>query len=87
MPASPFSREYQLFRKMLVDARRAAGLTQRKVAERLKEPQNFVSKYERGERRIDVVEFLKVAKALEFDPAEFLLKLQRAIQRGRRGKI
>jgi transcriptional regulator with XRE-family HTH domain len=40
--------------------------------------QSFVSKYERGERRLDVVEFLDVAKALGVEPCKILKELQRA---------
>ncbi|MET0986417.1 MAG: helix-turn-helix transcriptional regulator [Steroidobacteraceae bacterium] len=52
---------------LLVAAREKAGLTQQQLAERLGKPQSFVAKYEGGERRIDVIEFLALARALEFD--------------------
>ena len=63
---------YQKFRELLVDARKKAGVTQAELSGRLKRPQSFVSKYERGERRLDVVEFGEVAKALGIDPLRFL---------------
>jgi len=47
-------------------------MTQAELSQRLKRPQSFVSKYERGERRLDVVEFGDVAKALGLDPLRFL---------------
>jgi transcriptional regulator with XRE-family HTH domain len=47
----------------LVDARRTAGLTQAALAKKLGRPQSFVSKFERGQRRLDVVVFLEVARA------------------------
>ena len=50
-------------------ARKAAGISQEQVAELLGEHQSFVSRYETGERRLDVVEFLAVAAALDVDPA------------------
>lgn len=53
---------------LLIDARKSAGLTQAQVAFRLGRPQSFVAKYENGERRIDVVEFLAIASALKADP-------------------
>lgn len=53
-------------------ARKSAGLTQVDLASRLKRPQSFVSKYERGERRLDLVEFGEVAAALGINPAKFL---------------
>jgi transcriptional regulator with XRE-family HTH domain len=63
---------HQRFREFLVDARKAANLTQSELSGRLKRPQSFVSKYERGERRLDVVEFGDVAKALGIDPIRLL---------------
>ena len=74
----PADREYvaseahQRFRKLLTEARKVAGLTQSELSSRLKRPQSFVSKYERGERRLDVVEFGEVARALRIDPIRFL---------------
>jgi transcriptional regulator with XRE-family HTH domain len=59
-------------RKLLVEVRKGAGLTQAELAHRLKRPQSFVSKYERGERRLDIVEFRDVADALGIDPIRFL---------------
>lgn len=54
---------------LLSAAREKAGLTQQELADRLGKPQSFVAKYEGGERRLDVIEFLAIARALEFDPA------------------
>lgn len=56
--------EYQRLCALLRDLRVEAGLTQVQVAERLQEPQSFVSKYEVGERRLDVVELHYVAATL-----------------------
>jgi transcriptional regulator with XRE-family HTH domain len=63
---------------MLVKARKDAGLTQVQVAELLERPQSFVSKVERGERRLDVIEFFEVAEVIGIDPFAFLRILQRA---------
>ena len=53
-------------------------MTQHDVAKRLKRPQSFVAKYEGGERRVDVVEFLQIAEALDADPMALLRALQKA---------
>jgi transcriptional regulator with XRE-family HTH domain len=45
------------------------------LAKRLRKPQSYVSKFERGERRLDVIEFLDVATALRIDPLEVLRTL------------
>jgi transcriptional regulator with XRE-family HTH domain len=60
---------------LLTTAREKAGLTQQQLAERLGRPQSFVAKYEGGERRIDVIEFLAIAHALEFDPVRAVKEL------------
>jgi transcriptional regulator with XRE-family HTH domain len=67
------------FCALMKETRRKAGLTQQDMADRLDKPQSFVAKYERGERRIDVVEFLGVAKALDADPVALLRALVRRI--------
>lgn len=56
-------------------ARKIAGLTQAELAARLGRPQSFVSKYKRGERRLDVIEFLEVAKAVGVDAVRILRQL------------
>ncbi len=68
---------YEKLRMMLVEAREAAGLTQVEVAGRLDRPQSFVSKIERGVRKMDVIEFVEIARAIGFDPAAFLRKLDK----------
>jgi transcriptional regulator with XRE-family HTH domain len=72
---SVFTKRYQLFLSMLVSARQEKGFSQRDVAKKLKKIQSYVSKYERGERRLDVVEFLDVAKVLDVDPHEIINRL------------
>lgn len=57
-------------RQILVDARRAAGLRQEDVAERLNKTQAYVSKYEQGERRLDVAEMIEVCEALGLNPEQ-----------------
>jgi transcriptional regulator with XRE-family HTH domain len=58
-----WSGEYDRFRKRLVAAREHAGLSQREAAERLGRAQSFVAKSESGERRVDVVELARFARA------------------------
>lgn len=48
-------------------ARFSAGLTQQDLAVRLGTPQSFISKYENGERRLDILEFIRVADAIGTD--------------------
>jgi transcriptional regulator with XRE-family HTH domain len=74
---SIYSDEYQRLLRLLVEARTSAKLTQSEVAARLVRPQSFVSKYERGERRLDVVEYLRVSRAVGADPFRLLKALDR----------
>lgn len=62
---SIYSDEYQQLCALLRQLRREAALTQVQVAERLDVPQSFISKYESGERRLDVIELRHVAKAID----------------------
>lgn len=66
---------YAALTSLLRDERKKAGLTQAKLAKKLRRPQSYVSKYERGDRRLDVVEFIEVAQVIGFDLHEFLQKL------------
>jgi transcriptional regulator with XRE-family HTH domain len=72
LPKSIYTDRYRHFREMLKASRKAADLTQTAVAERLRKPPSYVAKYEGGERRLDVVEFLDVADAIGFDPRRFI---------------
>ena len=76
MAKSLHTPEYEQFRSLLVAAREKAGLTQADVSTRLGRPQSFVAKYEGGERRLDVVEFVHVCAALNVDPQAVLKDLQ-----------
>jgi transcriptional regulator with XRE-family HTH domain len=76
MRKASHSELYDLFRFYLTRARQRAGLKQSDLAEKLGRPQAFVSRYETGERRLDVIEFLEVARALAVEPAEILGKLK-----------
>lgn len=64
--------QHRKLRELLIAARKKAGLTQAEVAERLGRPQSFVAKYEGGERRLDVIEFLAVAGVLGADPGKLI---------------
>ncbi|WP_243468645.1 helix-turn-helix transcriptional regulator [Paraburkholderia sp. PGU19] len=59
----------------LVTARKASGLSQAELASRLGRPQSYIAKIEIGERRIDVVEFLELARVLGVSPASVLENL------------
>lgn len=77
MTRSVFSPAYQRVREWLIDARTTGGVTQVELAARLGRGQSFVSKYERGERRLDIVELLEIADLLHADACELINELRR----------
>jgi transcriptional regulator with XRE-family HTH domain len=70
MQKSLKSPEYARLIATLVAVRHAAGVRQQALAKKLGRPQSFIAKYEGGERRIDVVEFIAIARALGADPVK-----------------
>jgi transcriptional regulator with XRE-family HTH domain len=68
MPKSVFTGAHQHLVGVLVEARRNAGLTQTELAERIGKDQKFISLIERSQRRVDVIEFCALARALGVDP-------------------
>lgn len=60
---------------MLKAERKRAKLTQQQVADQLGVPQSYVAKYEGGERRLDVIEFIAVVQALGANPVEVFERL------------
>ena len=73
-----------VLRALLRDMRRRRNLTQSQVAQRLAKPQSFVAKYERGERRLSVVEFIDVVRALGPEPTVAIRQLVEAMDRADR---
>jgi len=63
MGKSIYSKEYKKTIEKLKKARIEIGLKQEEVAEKLRKPQSYISKIERGERRIDIAELQDLAKA------------------------
>lgn len=68
MPKSVFTGAYGTMLTVLVAARKDAGVTQIELAERLGRTQSFVSQIERGVRRLDLIEFYAIARAIKVDP-------------------
>jgi len=68
MQKSLKSAEYARLIELLVAVRHGAGIRQHVLAKKLGRPQSFIAKYEGGERRIDVIEFIAIARALGADP-------------------
>ena len=75
--ASLHGESYAAFVRLLVHRRKEAGLSQQDVADAMGWPQSFIAKIERRERRLDAVEFVKLAAAIGFDAAKLIRELQK----------
>ncbi len=71
---------YKLAQLLLIELRKSSGLTQVELANNLGVDQSFISKVERGERRLDIVEFLSYCKALKTSPSDALTDLIKKIE-------
>ena len=73
---------YKALLQALIQARKDAGITQVELAARIRRRQTFVSKYETEERRLDVAEYIAIAKAIGAEPFELLRMAERAAPSG-----
>ena len=72
--------ELRILGNILARARERAGLKQFDVAARLNLPPSYLSKVENGTRRLDVIEFMQIANAMNVDPADLLHELESALE-------
>jgi transcriptional regulator with XRE-family HTH domain len=79
MDKSIYTEEYKVLLEMLRTARKSSNITQEELGQRIKQTQSFVSKYERGERRLDVVEVRAICYALGISFQDFVSELDKAI--------
>ena len=80
MSKSIYTREYTTVTRILREAREEAGLTQVELADLLGQSQSFVSKYERGERRLDIIQLRTVCLTLGVKLRDFVERLERALR-------
>lgn len=79
MEKSIHTAEYETLLVVLRDTRQAAGVTQVQLAERINETQSQVSKFERGEIRLDLIELRTILLALGTTLPDFVTKLEEAL--------
>jgi transcriptional regulator with XRE-family HTH domain len=84
MEKSIHSARYAVFLKVLKKVREDAGLTQTQLAHKIGETQTFISKCERGERRVDVLELRTFCQAFGLSLRQFVVRLERAMNKVRR---
>lgn len=68
--------QYKKLHALLRQCRIEAGLDQNSLAQKLNKPQSFVSKYETGERRLDIIELRLICKYLGMTLIEFAERLE-----------
>ena len=78
MTKSLHTESHERFCNLLIEMREKRKLTQIDLSKKLGRPQSFVSKYENGERRLDVIEFLEVADALGVEPSRIINQLRKS---------
>lgn len=72
---------HQALLQALTEIRRAQGLTQQQLADRLERPQSFVAKIEGGERRLEIVEAVELALALGVSPDRITAPILESLSR------
>ena len=80
MPRTIYSAEQEQLIGLLRQLRLDAGLRQEDLAKKLRRPQSFVSKYEIGQRRLDLVELREICRALDIPLVEFVKKFERSLK-------
>ena len=80
MDKSIYTTQQECLQALLRQIRIEAGLRQVDLAQRLGEPQSFVSKYESGQRRLDVIELRQVCDALEIPLAELVRRFENSLK-------
>jgi len=81
MEKSIYTREYTIVRRLLREARARASLTQTQVAAKLKQSQSFITKLERGDRRIDIVQLHTICRIYGITLGDFVELLERELAR------
>lgn len=75
MAKTIFTADHRKFIAGLRDVRRSKGVTQVALSQRLDRDQSYISNLERGQRRLDVIEFAAIARAMDEDPASLFSRL------------
>jgi transcriptional regulator with XRE-family HTH domain len=83
MEKSTFTREYAVFCRLLRETRERAGITQVELAEKIGETQSYVSKVERGERRLDLVQLQAFCQVMKISLAAFVAEFEAGTRRKR----
>ena len=77
MPKSIFSKNQELLQELLREAREEADLKQVALAKKLNRPQSYISKYENGERLLDLVELHEICGAMKISLTDFVRRYEK----------
>ena len=83
MEKTIYTAEYAELLRLLRETREKAGITQTDMATRLGRSQSFVTKYERGDRRLDVIQLRTICQVLGTDLPSFVAELERRLAKQR----
>ncbi|MFN4175653.1 helix-turn-helix domain-containing protein [Phenylobacterium sp.] len=81
-PNPVFSSDYGHVRQVLIEARREAGMSQRALAARLDKAGSHIAMIERGQRRVDLLEFCRIAECLGLPAEELVRRIERRLRTG-----
>jgi transcriptional regulator with XRE-family HTH domain len=80
MEKSIFTAEYKALQRLLRQVRKGAGLRQEDLADLLDRPQSFISKYEQGDRRLDLIEVRHICRAVGISLTDFVRRFEESLQ-------
>ncbi len=80
MEKSIHSPEQTTLQRLLRQIRRGAGLRQEDLAQLLGKPQSFVSNYERGERRLDLLELRQICQAVGIPLIDLVQRFEESLR-------
>lgn len=81
MEKSIHTTDHKKLQRLLKQVRLGAGLRQEDLAELLGKPQSFVSKYEKGDRRLDLIELRQICKAVGISLTDFAKRFEESVQK------
>ncbi len=80
-------RDHKVVGETLEALRKSAGVTQQELAKRLRKPQSFISAYESGQRRVDLLELARIAASLGADPRKICAKILNTLLKDQKPKV
>ena len=83
MATSIWNMQNQLLQQTLKELRIRASLTQLQLAEKFVKPQSYVSKYESGERRLDLIELKEIAENCDVTLSDLVNEFELKISKGK----